>query len=95
MSMGQRAENKTMKADRIRAKSLFETAAKGGKLDVLKWGEDLFFYDLKNMLNEKTVAGAALNGHLAVVKYLRTLCISWDSDTCTNAAENGMATLNC
>ena len=87
MSMGPRAENKTMKADRIRAKSLFETAAKGGKLDVLKWGEDLFFYDLKNMLNEKTVAGAALNGHLAVVKYLRTLCISWDSDTCAHAAE--------
>ena len=94
MSMGQRAENKTMKADRIRAKSLFETAANGGKLDLLKWGEGAG-YNLKNMLNEKTVAGAALNGHLAVVKYLRTLCISWDSDTCTNAAENGMATLNC
>jgi hypothetical protein len=41
------------------------------------------------MLNEDTVAGAALNGHLAVVKYLRTLYISWDSDTCNNAALNG------
>ena len=64
-------------------------SARGGKLDILKWGKESG-YDLKNMFNdERTIAGAALNGHLEVVKYLRTLGISWSSDTCSNAAENG------
>ena len=72
----------------FRAKSLFYTAARDGKLDVLEWG-NASGYNLKQLLDEDTVAGAALNGHLEVVQYLRTLGISWNSDTCANAAFNG------
>jgi len=71
-----------------RPEELFETAARDGKLHVLKWGKDSG-YDLYDILDEDTVAGAALNGHLKVVQYLRTLGISWNSDTCANAANNG------
>jgi len=67
---------------------LFKIAATDGKLDVLEWGDDSG-YDLKHLLNEDTIAGTALNGHLAVVQYLRTLGVSWNSGTCTNAALNG------
>ena len=51
------------------ARSLFNTAAKDGKLDVLKWGEKSG-YELKEMLGQtNTIADAALHGHLEVVKY--------------------------
>ncbi len=50
----------------IRAKSLFNTAARDGKLDLLIWGDDSG-YDLKHRLDEDTIA-AALNGHLEVVQ---------------------------
>ena len=45
---------------------LFNTAARDGKLDILKWGDDSG-YDLKHRLDEDTIA-AALNGHLEVVQ---------------------------
>ena len=67
---------------------LFNTAARDGKLDVLKWGHDSG-YDLKHRLDEDAIAGAALNGHLEVVQYLMTIGISWYGGTCTNAAKNG------
>ena len=44
---------------------LFNTAARDGKLDILKWGDDSG-YDLKHRLDEDTIA-AALNGHLEVL----------------------------
>ena len=59
-----------------------------GKLDVLKWGEKSG-YERDEMLDEDVIADAALHGHLEVVKYLRKLGISWDEDTCSNAAKNG------
>ena len=71
-----------------RPKALFDTAARDGKLDVLKWG-DKSGYDLMHLLDEDTIAVAALNGHLEVVQYLRTLGISWNGHTCHNAAKNG------
>jgi hypothetical protein len=41
------------------------------------------------MLNRYIIAHAALNGHLEVVKYLRQLGISWNEQTCRNAAMKG------
>ena len=70
------------------AKSLFNTAAEEGKLDVLKWGED-YRYKLKKILGRNTIPIAALYGHLEVVKYLRRLEIPWDEWACSNAAKNG------
>ena len=55
--------------------AIFETAARDGKSDVLKWGDDSG-YDMKQVLIERTIATVALNGHLEVVKYLRVLGIS-------------------
>ena len=72
----------------IRAKSLFNTAARDGKLDVLIYGDDSG-YVLKHILDGDIVAGAALNERLEVVQYLRAIGISWNSDTCANAAQNG------
>ena len=45
---------------------LFNTAARDGKLNILKGGDDSG-YDLKHRLDEDTIA-AALNGHLEVVQ---------------------------
>ena len=70
------------------AKSLFNTAAEEGKLDVLKWGED-YRYKLKKILGRNTIPIAALYGHLEVVKYLRQLDIYWDELTCVFAAGIG------
>ena len=70
------------------AKFLFNSAARNGKLDLLKWGDDSV-YDLKQLLDADTVADAALNGRLEVVQYLRTLGISWNNNTCANAVRNG------
>ena len=71
------------------AVSLFRTAAEEGKLEILKWGEDSG-YELKNMLNSDTIIEhVMLNGHLEVVKYLRSLVIPWDRWTCANVALNG------
>ena len=77
-----------VRTESLFAKSLFNSAARDGKLDVLKLGNDSV-NDLKQLLDEDTVAGAALNGRLEVVQYLRTLGISWNNDTCANAAKNG------
>ena len=71
-----------------RPKALFYTAARDGKLNVLKWGKDSG-YDLKKMLNAEAIAMAAWHGHLEVVQYLRMLDISWDELTCAHAAFNG------
>jgi hypothetical protein len=70
-----------------RSKQLFKTAASYGKLDVLQWGHNLG-YDIDKMFNKYTIADAALNGHLEVVKYLRKLGIEWDQKSCSNAAVN-------
>ena len=70
------------------AKSLFDTAAKEGKLEILKWGADSG-YELNTILDKDTIANAAMNGHIEVVKHLRTVGIEWDSDTCAYAAMNG------
>ena len=70
------------------AKSLFDTAAKEGKLEILKWGADSG-YELNTILDKDTIANAAMNGHIEVVKHLRTVGIEWDSDTCAYAALNG------
>ena len=70
------------------AKSLFDTAAKEGKLEILKWGADSG-YELNTILDKDTIANAAMNGHFEVVKHLRTVGIEWDSDTCAYAALNG------
>ena len=67
---------------------LFRAAVSDRKLDVLKWGEESG-YELHKILDNDTIAGAALNGHLEVVKYLRKHSVSWDSRTCSNAAKNG------
>ncbi len=71
---------------------LFNTAARDGKLNILKWGTDSG-YDLKNVLNARTIANAAFNGHLEVVQYLRTLGISRNAGTCAHAAYNGYLVL--
>ena len=61
------ASTETERVDvNVRAKSLFNTAARDGKLDLLIWGDDSG-YDLKHRLDEDTIA-AALNGHLEVVQ---------------------------
>ena len=70
------------------AESLFNTAARNGKLNVLKWGEESG-YELDNFFCEDGIADAALYGHLEVVKYLRMLGISWDERTCESAANSG------
>ena len=70
------------------AESVFKTAAKEGKLDILMWGEDSG-YELDTMLNCDIIVCAALNGHLEVVKYLRQLDIPWDEDTFRYAALSG------
>ena len=70
------------------ARSIFNTAAKEGKVEILIWGEDSS-YELDTMLTCNTIADAALNGHLEVVKYLRLLDIPWDEETCAYAALNG------
>jgi hypothetical protein len=71
-----------------KAKGIFNTAARDGQLYVLRWGEDSG-YDLKGTLNEEIIAIATFNGYLEVVQYLRMLGISWNSDTCSNAAKHG------
>ena len=70
-----------------RPKALFETAARGGKLYILNWGN--WAIDLKNTLNERIIEAATFNGNLEAVQYTRTLGISWNSYTCSNAARNG------
>ena len=70
------------------ARSLFNRAAEERKVEVLIWGEESG-YDLKHLLDENTIAPAALNGHLDVVKYLRQLDILWNEWTCAYAAWNG------
>jgi len=70
------------------AASIFNTAATQGKLEILVWGVNSG-YELNTILDGDTIANAALNGHLEVVKYLRTVSIEWDSDTCAFAAMNG------
>jgi hypothetical protein len=71
-----------------RAKALFDTAASGGKLEVLKWGQESG-YRLDNMLGEISIANAAFDGHIEVVKYLIKLGIPWDGLTCVFASVNG------
>jgi len=44
---------------------------------------------MHNLLDKETIAHAVLNGHLAVIKYLRTLGIELTSLTCAYAATNG------
>lgn len=77
-----------VRAKSLLAKSLFNSAARDGKFDALKWG-NYSGYDLDQLLDEDTIAGVASNGHFDVVQYLRRLCISWNSDTCANAVKNG------
>lgn len=77
------------------AVSLFKTATIGGKQEMLIWGEDSG-YKLKKMLNSDTMAQAALNGHLMVVKYLRWLDILWNEQTCRFAEmQPKMVILSC
>jgi len=71
-----------------RAGPLFRVAASDGNMDVLKWGEESG-YELDYILDEDDIADVALNGHLEVVNYLRKLGISWNKDTCSNAAFSG------
>ena len=70
--------------------AIFNKAAKEGKLEILIWGVDSG-YKLNAILDEDTIAYAALNGHLEMVKYLRKLHIPmpWHARTCRYAAENG------
>ena len=74
--------------DDISGSTLFQAAARDGKLDVLKWGAESGF-ELDKILGESDIADAALNGHLEVVKYLRKVGVSWNEGTCTCAAANG------
>ena len=74
------------------AKSLFDTAAKEGKLEILKWGEESG-YKLNTMLKCRILEDVALNGNLEVVQYLRQLGIPWNMMICSNAAKNGHLTL--
>jgi hypothetical protein len=48
-------------------------------------------HELKKLLDQDTIADVALNGHLEIVQYLRTLGLSWDSDTCKNATSTQQA----
>ena len=71
---------------------LFMAAVREGKLELLQWGQDSGYElnnILDNMLNEDAIADTAACGHLEIVKYLRNLGISWDEETCSNAALNG------
>ena len=74
------------------ARSLFNTAAKEGKLEILKWGEESG-YKLNTMLKCRILEDVALNGNLEVVQYLRQLGIPWNMMICSNAAKNGHLTL--
>ena len=75
-----------------RAKLLFETAARNGKLEVLQWGQGSG-YELNLCWRRATLQ---MHGHLEVVKYLRKLGIPWDQWTCTNAAGGGhLKSLKC
>ena len=71
-----------------RAKALFLTATRDGLLKVLQWGEESG-HELKKVLDQDTIADVALNGHLEVVQYMRTLGLSWNSEICANAAKKG------
>jgi hypothetical protein len=65
-----------------------DSSAKEGKFEILKLGVDSG-YELNTILDKDTMLNVAFNGHLEVVKYLRTVGIEWDSDTCAYAAMNG------
>ena len=71
-----------------RAIKLFQTAAKNGQLEVLKWGQGSG-YELESILDKGDIANVAQNGHLEEVKYLRQLSVLWDEDTCESAAYSG------
>eukprot|EP01117_Protostelium_nocturnum_P013338 TRINITY_DN4968_c0_g1_i1.p1 TRINITY_DN4968_c0_g1~~TRINITY_DN4968_c0_g1_i1.p1 ORF type:complete len:392 (+),score=128.58 TRINITY_DN4968_c0_g1_i1:147-1322(+) len=60
-------------------------AAENGRLEVVKWA-----VDNKLPLEEESICSlAALNGHLDVIKYARSIGLSWNAQTCSCAAERG------
>jgi hypothetical protein len=70
------------------AKELFQAAANNGNLEVLQWGQGSG-YKLETMSEKGDIADVAWSRHLEVVKYLRQIGISWDEETCANAAAHG------
>ena len=67
----------------VRAKSLFNAAARYGQVHVLQeWGDD-------SGCDLNMCSSATENGHLEVLKWARARQCSWDEETCSATARNG------
>ncbi len=64
--------------------TIFEKAAYGGNLDVLKW-----LYERKFPFNEQVFASCAEKGHLEIMKWLKDNEFPYDEDVFASAAFSG------